>query len=141
MNVTQMWDLTRNSNKSRDHLKAMQNCTMSKRIFYKKPNNSVLCEFSTALIYWLFLYQISETWPLNQIIFGYLGFSLLRKINSTIAIIDTIKHRGQHLWVILPQHIINTHSINEFKNHVINLNGTDCTCRLCRVFVPQLGFL
>ena len=141
MNVAQMWALSRNSSNSRDHLKAMQNCTMSKRIFYKKLNNGVLCGFSTALIYWLFLYQISETWPLNQIIFGYLGFSLLRKINSTIVIIDTFKYREQRLWVILPQHIMNTQSINEFKNHVMNLNGTDCTCRLYRVFVPQLGFL
>ena len=32
-------------------------------------------------------------------------------------------------------------SINEFKTHIKNWNGADCVCRLCRVFVPQFGFL
>ena len=54
---------------------------------------------------------------------------------------DTIKYRGQRLCVTLPQHIRNTQSINAFETHVKNWNGADCTCRLCRVFVPQLGFL
>ena len=43
---------------------------------------------------------------------------------------ETIKYRGQHLGVELPQHIRNTQSINEFKNHIKNWNCAGCTCRL-----------
>ena len=54
---------------------------------------------------------------------------------------ETFKYREQRLWVTLPQYIRNTQSINGFKIHIKNSTGADCTCRLCRVFVPQLGFL
>ena len=31
---------------------------------------------------------------------------------------ETIRYRGQRLWVTMPQHIRNTQSINEFKTHI-----------------------
>ena len=42
---------------------------------------------------------------------------------------ETINYRGQHFWVTLPQQKRNTQSINEFKNHITNLIGADCTYR------------
>ena len=54
---------------------------------------------------------------------------------------ETIKYRGQWLWLSLPQHIKNAQSVNEFKNKIKSWNGAECTCRLCRTFIPQLGFI
>ena len=54
---------------------------------------------------------------------------------------ETIKYRGQRLWLSLPQHIKNAQSVNEFKNKIKSWNGAECTCRLCRTFIPQLGFI
>ena len=54
---------------------------------------------------------------------------------------ETIKYRRQHLRLTLLHHIKNTQSINEFKKKIENWKGTDCTYRLCRVFISQLGFL
>ena len=31
--------------------------------------------------------------------------------------------------------------LREFKKEIKSLNGAECTCRLCRRYIPQLGFL
>ena len=66
---------------------------------------------------------------------------LLPVVRKTNYGSDTIKYRGQRLWLSLPQHIRNARSINEFKKEIKSWNGADCTCRLCRTYIPQLGFL
>ena len=32
-------------------------------------------------------------------------------------------------------------TIQEFKRQITQWNGDSCTCRLCRVFIKDLGFL
>ena len=55
---------------------------------------------------------------------------------------ETMKHRGQRLCLSLPQHAKNAQSVTiEFKNKIKSWNGAECTCRLCRTFIPQLGFI
>ena len=54
---------------------------------------------------------------------------------------ETIKYRGQRLWLSLSQHIKNVQSVIEFKSKIKSLNAVECTCRLCRTFIPQLGFI
>ena len=66
---------------------------------------------------------------------------LLPMVRTTSYGSETIKYRGQRLWLSLPQDVRNAQSINEFKKEIKSWNGTDCTCRLCRTFIPQLGFL
>ena len=66
---------------------------------------------------------------------------MVERVRTTIYGTETIKYRGQRLWLSLPQHIRNAQSINEFNKEMKSWNGTDCTCKLCRTLVPQLGFL
>ena len=66
---------------------------------------------------------------------------LLPRVRTTSYGSETIKYRGQRLWLSLPQHIRDAQSIIEFKKQIKSWNGADCTCRLCRTFIPQLGFL
>ena len=66
---------------------------------------------------------------------------MVPRVGATIYGTETIKYRGQGFWLSLPQQIRNAQSINEFKEEIKSWNGTDCTCELCRTFVPQLGFL
>ena len=54
---------------------------------------------------------------------------------------ETISFRGQRLWLSLPQHIKNAQSIINFKSKIKSWNGAECTCKLCRTFIPQLGFI
>ena len=60
---------------------------------------------------------------------------LLSRVRTTSYGSETIKYRGQRLWLSLPQHIRNAQSINEFKKEIKSWNGTDCTCRLCRTWI------
>ena len=62
------------------------------------------------------------------------------RVRTTSCGSETIKYRGQHLWLSLPQHIRNAQSITEFKKKIKSWKAY-CTCRLCRTFIPQLGFL
>ena len=66
---------------------------------------------------------------------------LLPRVRTTSYGSETIKYRGQCLWLSLPQHIRNAQSITEFKKEIKSWSGADCTCRLCRTFIPQLGYL
>ena len=66
---------------------------------------------------------------------------LLPRVRTTSYGSETIKYRGQRLWLSLPQYIRDAQSINECRKQIKSWNGADCTCRLCRTFIPQLGFL
>ena len=66
---------------------------------------------------------------------------LLPMVRTTSYGSETIKYRGQRLWLSLPQHIRNVQSINEFKKEIKSWNGAECTCRLCRIFIPLFEFL
>ena len=67
-------------------------------------------------------------------------FMLLRAKTVTYGT-ETTSFRGQRLWLSLPQHIKNAHSIFNFKSKIKSWNGAECTCKLCRTFIPQLGFI
>ena len=66
---------------------------------------------------------------------------LLPRVRTTSYGSETIKYRVQRLWLSLPQHIRNAQSITEFKKEIKSWSDADCTCRLCRTFIPQLGYL
>ena len=54
---------------------------------------------------------------------------------------ETISYRGPNTWDIVPQNIKDSLSLGEFKNKIKLWKPNDCACRLCKIFVPHLGFL
>ena len=54
---------------------------------------------------------------------------------------ESIRDRGPQLRFSLPQDIRNTESISLFKSKIKKWYGEDCSCRLCRTFIPNVGFL
>ena len=54
---------------------------------------------------------------------------------------ESIRYRGPQLWFSLPQDIRNTESILLFKSKIKKWHGEECPCRLCRPFIPNVGFL
>ena len=54
---------------------------------------------------------------------------------------ETITYRGPEIWKHVPQAIKEITSLVKFKTQVKSWNPTGCTCRLCKTFVPHLGFL
>ena len=55
--------------------------------------------------------------------------------------IDTIRFIGQKLWQTLPKEIKGTQSLGIFKRNIKSIKTLDCSCKLCKDFVPNLGSL
>ena len=53
---------------------------------------------------------------------------------------QTISFRGPKTWGMVPNHIRISKSLKEFKSKIRNWTPEGCECRLCKVFVQNLGF-
>ena len=54
---------------------------------------------------------------------------------------ETISFRGPKIWSLVPQGIKNSESIHEFKNKIKYWKPVGCTCRLCKTYIHNLGFI
>ena len=55
--------------------------------------------------------------------------------------LETLRCIGPKIWDIVPSDIKNSISLSVFKAKIKKWIPHNCPCRLCKVFVPQLGFL
>ena len=60
---------------------------------------------------------------------------------TTLYGTETISYRGPKIWNCVPNDMKNSKTLNEFKNKIKTWKPSGCTCRLCKVFVPYLGYL
>ena len=65
----------------------------------------------------------------------------LAKVRTINYGTETIRTKGPKIWELLPNEIKNSKSLCEFKNKVIKWKPQGCTCRLCRNYIFNLGFL
>ena len=54
---------------------------------------------------------------------------------------ETIAFRGPKTWGIVPEGIRNSASLTEFKSKIKTWEPKVYTCRLCKVYFNQLGFI
>ena len=54
---------------------------------------------------------------------------------------ETIRYRGPLIWEMLPSFIKDSKNVITFKNNIRNWKATECKCRLCKIFIPNLGYL
>ena len=54
---------------------------------------------------------------------------------------ETIRYRGPKTWDLVPSQIKEAKSLSEFKSKIIAWKPLECTCRLCKNFIPELGFI
>ena len=54
---------------------------------------------------------------------------------------ETIAFRGPKVWGMVPEDIKNSASLSEFKYKIKNWEPKGCTCRLCKVFIKDLGYI
>ena len=52
----------------------------------------------------------------------------------------TIRYTGQKFWQSLLLDIKESHTVTEFKRKIRKHQFSDCNCRLCKIFVNNLGF-
>ena len=53
---------------------------------------------------------------------------------------ETLRCLGPKIWNILPNHIKNSENLRIFKNRVKLWTPINCPCRLCKLYLPCLGF-
>ena len=49
--------------------------------------------------------------------------------------------RGPKTWELVPEEIRNSKSLSQFKANIKNWKPQGCTCRLCKTFIYNLGYL
>ena len=55
--------------------------------------------------------------------------------------LETLRCLGPKVWDMVPIHIKNSKSLSAFKTKIKKWTPHGCPCRLCKLYVPQIGFL
>ena len=65
----------------------------------------------------------------------------IRAVKSVYNGTESLSFRGPKTWDMLPTDIKNSESLGEFVHEVKKWKPEGCTCRLCKVYINNLGFL
>ena len=70
------------------------------------------------------------------------GMHLSRvNVHSTQYDTESVDYLGAKIWDLVPVHMKDLKTLSTFKNQIKNWIPKDCPCRLCKVYVAQVGFL
>ena len=62
-------------------------------------------------------------------------------VHSTKYGTEPIGYLGAKIWDLVPAHMKDLNTLSRFKNQIKKWIPKDCPCRLCKVYVAQVGFL
>jgi exonuclease III len=68
------------------------------------------------------------------------GEFVIPRINTVNRGEETVRYRGPKTWELVPEDIREAKSLAIFKNKITKWKPLGCTCRLCKVYVKDLGF-
>ena len=84
--------------------------------------------------------ELFETRTLNYNLRNFRVIQTYRK--NTIAFgIETVTYKSSQLWQILPTELKSIESLHEFKRKIKEWKGENCPCRLCKIYIRNLGYL
>ena len=64
-----------------------------------------------------------------------------RNVRTVYNGTETVTFRGPDIWAQLPQCLKKASTIKEFKAKLKTLKCINCKCRICKTFIPNLGFI
>ena len=64
-----------------------------------------------------------------------------RRVNLVRYGTETVSFLAPKIWVILPKDIKDSESLDIFKRKIKKWIPSECPCRLCRTYVPHIGFI
>ena len=88
-------------------------------------------------------YLVKSIFPTREIPYNlrnknpFLRTSVHTVFNGT----ETLSFRGPKTWDLVPEDIKCAKSLNEFKTKIRNWKPVGCTCRLCIIYIHNVGFL
>ena len=62
-------------------------------------------------------------------------------INSVYYSSENISNLGPTLWNLVPDRLKELNSLSSFKNEIKRWQPEICLCRLCKTYIPRVGFL
>ena len=62
-------------------------------------------------------------------------------VNTVFHGTETITFRGPKVWGMVPENMKISASLREFKCKIKNGEPKGCICRLCKLFIKDLGFI
>ena len=65
----------------------------------------------------------------------------MQLVNSKQYGTESIGNLGAKNWNFVPDHMKDLKTLSTFKNQIKKWIPKDCPCRLCKVYVAQVGFL
>ena len=65
----------------------------------------------------------------------------LSNVRTTYNGTETLTYRGPKTWDLVPNDIKESNNLNEFKRKIKHWKPVGCTCRMCKVYIPNLGFV
>ena len=54
---------------------------------------------------------------------------------------ETVSYMGPKIWELVPDNIKQSTSLFEFKRKIKEWKPQRCPCKLCKIFVPELGYI
>ena len=54
---------------------------------------------------------------------------------------ESLSYRGPKTWNLVPLSIRNSKTLSEFKSRIKVWKPVGCDCKLCKTYIPNLGFL
>ena len=64
-----------------------------------------------------------------------------RNIKTVRYGLQTISYMAPNIWDLVPKEMKQVTTLNEFKAKIKIWNLENCPCRLCRTYLPQIGFI
>ena len=68
------------------------------------------------------------------------GDFVIPQVKTVNRGVETIRYRGPLTWDIVPEEIRKAESLPKFKDKIKDWKPTGCTCRLCKTYIPGLGY-
>ena len=65
----------------------------------------------------------------------------IRAVKSVYSGTESLSFRGPKTWDMLPKDIKSSESLREFTFKIKTWKPEGCTCRLCKIYINNLGFL
>ena len=86
---------------------------------------------------------MQELFPLRENTYNTRGDNIFKTSNvkSVYYGTETLLFRGPKTWSLVPSDIRNSDSLEMFKKNIKKCKPIGCTCRICKPFVRNLGFV
>ena len=65
----------------------------------------------------------------------------LPNVKTSTYRIENIQYIDHHLWSSFPKEMKDSNTLPQFKQKIKSWKGSTCICRLCKVFIYDIGFL